>query len=62
MDGKIFLGAMLTAGSVATTWIEQANEIGQLVLTTAGVMVAVLTAIYTAIRIRKLIEDKDGDD
>lgn len=56
MDGKILVGALLTAGSVAGTWIEQANEVGQLVLTTAGILVAVLTAIYTAIKIRKLID------
>ena len=58
IDGKMLVGALVTASAAASTWIEQANAYGQLALTAGGLVVAVLTAWYTIERIRKLRNER----
>ena len=61
-DGKIIVGTMLTATAAVSTWVEQANSYGQLLLTAGGIVVACLTAWYTIERIRKLRREREEDE
>ena len=58
LDGKMVVGAALTAAAYTSTWIEQANEYATLALTVGGVAVAIVTVWYTIARIRALRKDK----
>lgn len=58
LDGKMVIGAMLTAAAYSSTWIEQANEYAELALTVGGIIVAVVTVWYTIERIKELRKDK----
>lgn len=60
-DGKVLVGTLLTASAAASTWVEQANAYGQLVLTVGGIIVACLTAWYTLERARKLRRERRKD-
>ncbi len=62
LDGKMLVGTILTASAAASTWVEQANAYGQMLLTFGGLVVACLTAWYTVERIRKLREERKDDD
>jgi hypothetical protein len=42
IDPKAALGVILTSTAAASTWIEQANAYGQLLLTAGGIVVAIL--------------------
>ena len=46
-DGKILVGAMLTASAAASSWVEQANSYGQLIITVIGIVVGLATLWYT---------------
>lgn len=59
IDPKMVVGTVLTVSATAATWIEQANAYGQFALTLGGIVVALLTAWYTIVRIKAL--RKDGD-
>lgn len=53
-DLKIAAGTLLSASALTSSWIEQANDIGGLILTGFGIVVACLTAWYTWERADKL--------
>jgi len=53
-DLKIAAGTMLSASAITSSWVEQANDIGSLVLTGFGIIVACLTTWYTWERASKL--------
>jgi len=46
------------AGVATAAWVQAATQIGQLVLTGAGIIVAVLTAWYTWERITRLRKER----
>ena len=54
MDPKVIAGTLVTASGATMTWLEPAHGIASLLLTVGGVVVAVLTAVYTWERIREL--------
>lgn len=58
-DGKMVIGAALTAAAYTSTWIEQANEYATLALTVGGVAVAIVTVWYTIERIKQVRKVKD---
>jgi hypothetical protein len=62
IDPKAALGVILTSTAAASTWIEQANAYGQLLLTAGGIVVAILTAWYTWERARKLRNERKDDE
>ena len=53
-DIKALSGTALTAGAAGMSWIETANEIGQLTLTVIGIVVGIATLWYTIIRVKAL--------
>ncbi len=58
LDGKMVVGAVLTAAAYSSTWIEQANEYATLTLTVGGIIVAIVTVWYTIARIIAMRKDK----
>ncbi len=58
LDGKMVVGAILTAMAYSSTWIEQANEYAELGLAVGGIIVAVVTVWYTVLRIRQIRKNK----
>jgi hypothetical protein len=62
VDTKSLVGVVVTASAAASTWIEQANAYGQLLLTVGGLIVAGLTAWYTWERANKLRNERKDED
>jgi len=58
MDPKVIAGTALTATGTTFAWVESANDMASLLLTLGGVVVAVLTAVYTWERIKELRRGK----
>lgn len=61
VDPKMAVGVIVTMSATVATWIEQANEYGQLALTIGGIAVALLTAWYTYERILKLRRERNDE-
>jgi membrane protein DedA with SNARE-associated domain len=62
IDTKALAGMFITAGLAGSTWVDQANAYGQLLLTAGGIVVAVLTAWYTWERARKLRKERKDSE
>jgi hypothetical protein len=62
IDMKSLTGVILTASAAASTWIDQANEYGQLLLAVGGIVVALLTAWYTWERANKLRKERKDNE
>jgi len=62
LDGKMVIGAALTAAAYTSTWIEQANEYATLALTVGGIVVAIVTVWYTIERIKDLRRKKEDTE
>ena len=53
-DFKIMTGAFFTVGTAGMSWVDAANDYGQLILTGVGIIVGITTICYTVMRARAL--------
>jgi len=61
-DPKTLVGAVVTLAATAGSWVEQANAYGQLIVTAIGILVGILTVMYTWERIRKLRHERSDHE
>lgn len=59
VDLKTAAGAAVTLAAYGSTRMEQVNAYAEFALTGIGIVVGIMTIIYTAQRMKKLKEDED---